>query len=98
MLVSEGGSQAIVDAVHKRDGLSVVNDIYTHFSELITTKRGDNESFENYESRFAAKLSKFNPYALSTRLCEALSAFLLLSNSHVYNAQKIYILAACNGG
>ena len=96
MLVSDDGSQAIVDAVHKRDGLSVVNDIYSLFNGLVSTRRHDNESFENYESRFAAKLSKFNSFADSTRLCDALSAFLLLSNASVDNAQKVSILAACN--
>ena len=96
-LVSEDGSKAIVNAVFKRDGLSVVSDVYTLFNELVMTRRHENESFQNYESRFAARLSKLNSYALSTRLCEALSAFLLLSNAHVDNSQKISILAACNG-
>ena len=91
-LVSESGVQAIVNAVYKRDGLSIVNDVYTLFNDLVSTRRSDNESFENYESRFAAKLSKFNSFASCTALCEALSAFLLLSNAHVDNSQKFPFL------
>ena len=99
VLVSKDGSQAIVDSAFKRDGLSVVNNIYKHFNGLITTKRGSNEHFSNNEARSDAKLSKFNSYAFSLCLCEALSAFLLLSNAQVDNAQKVFsILAACNGG
>ena len=96
LMVFDNGSKAIVDVVYKRDGLSVVNDIYSLFNGLVSTKRHENESFENYEARFAAKLSKFNSFANSTRLCDALSAFLLLSNASVDNAQKFSILAACN--
>ena len=96
LMVSDNGSQTIVDAVHKRDGLSVVHDIYSLFNGLVSTRRHENESFENNEARFAAKLSRFNSFANSTRLCDALSAFLLLSNASADNAQKVSILAACN--
>lgn len=54
VLVSESGSTAIVNAVYKRDGLSVLNDVYTLFNELVSTQR--HESFRNYEYRFGALL------------------------------------------
>lgn len=64
-----------MDSVYKRDGLSAVNDLHTMFNDLVSTRRHDNGSFENFESRFSAKLSKFNSFASSTRTCESLSAF-----------------------
>ena len=70
VLVSKDGSQAIVDSVYKRVGLFIMNDIYKLSNELMTTKRGDNEPFDNYESRLAANLSRFNSYEFSARLCE----------------------------
>ena len=93
IFVSKDGGQPIVDSVYKRDGLSVVNDIYMLFDELISAKRGDDESFDSYEGRFTVKMSKFNSYALFMRFCETLSVFLLLRNAYVENAQKISILA-----
>lgn len=49
-------------------------------------------------SSFAAKISRLNSFARCAALCEALSAFLLLSNALVDNAQKISSIAACNYG
>ena len=98
VLLSKGDSQAIAHHIYIRDVVSIVNDTHTLFSELITTKRGDIEPFDNYESQFVSKFPKFSTYALSTRPCEALYASLFLGNAHVDNAQKISILFAFNGG
>lgn len=43
VLITEKGGQAIVNAVDKRDRLSVVNDIYTLINDFVVTKRNDNE-------------------------------------------------------
>ena len=95
--MSKYGSLSVASLVFKRDDLSVVSDIHTLFNKLFAIKRGGSESFKNNESRFAAILSKFYSYLLSTRLCESLSAFLLLSNANVNNTCKILIIVAANG-
>lgn len=48
----EGGALLIVDAICKRDPLSVMSEVCTEFNEVLNTKRGSNESFLNFESRF----------------------------------------------
>lgn len=84
--------------MQKQDDLSFFNDVYMLFNELLNIRRHDNETLENYESCFAAELYKFNSDALFTRLCEALSALLLLNNANVDdNFQKFSILASYNG-
>ena len=50
----EGGAQLIVNAIYKRDPLSVMSEVYTAFNEVLNTKRGTSESFQNFESRFEA--------------------------------------------
>ena len=90
--MSKEGFQAIENSILKRDVLSAVNDIFTLFNELITSQRGVSESHENNEYLFAAKVSNFNSYVLFARLCEALSAYLLLSNANVISVQNISIL------
>ena len=60
VFVSSDVSLDIVDSVYKRDGFSIVNNILTLLNKLITTRRGDNEPFDKYESRFTARPSKFN--------------------------------------
>ena len=51
---SDGGTDAIVKAIYKRDALSVVSDVYQLFLGLLKTKHGLIESFKNFESRFDA--------------------------------------------
>lgn len=62
VLISEHGAQAIVDSVYKRDTLAVVNDVYIDYMKLQSLRRGENESFVNYESRFQAQLAKYNSH------------------------------------
>lgn len=57
-------------------------------------KRGADESFLNFESRFAAQVSKFNSHSSDAKLPEALTSFMLLANSNIDNNQRISILAA----
>jgi len=91
---SAEGKDAIVNALHKRDALSTVSAVYQDFVTLLNVRRGENESFRNYESRFEAKVSKFRSHGDSCDLPDALTAFMLLSNSSVDNTQRISVLAA----
>jgi len=80
--------------VHQRDPLAVVSDVYQDFTSLLNTKRGSNETFQNFGSRFEAKVAKFNALGDGIKLPEALTAFMLLANSGVDNSQRISVLAA----
>ena len=95
---SKGGSDAIVNAVCKRDALSAVSDVYRDYMALLNLKRGSNEMFKNFESRFEAQVSKFNAHSTVTKIPEALTALLLLANSNVYDSQRISVLAAASPG
>lgn len=57
-------------------------------------RRGQNESYGHYESRFDAQLSKFNSLGSSVVLSDAMAAVFLLANGNVDSAQRISILAA----
>ena len=91
---SVNGSKAIVDAIHKRDALSVVSVIYENLIDLLSKKRGANESFRNFESRFNAQVSKMNAASSSARLPQALTALKLLENTGVEDGQRVSALAA----
>jgi len=78
---SEDGSEAIVNKIHQRDPLAVVSDVYQDFITLLNTKRGNNESFQNFGTRFEAQVSKFSSHCDAVKLPEALTAFMLLANS-----------------
>ena len=94
IIQSQDGPSAIVNAVYKRDTLSVVSNLYQNFMTLLTTRRGDAESFRNFESRFNANVTKFNAASEATKLPEAITAFMLLSNSNIDNTQRVSVLAA----
>ena len=93
---SNNGASAIVRGIHKRDTLSTVSAVYSDFISLLCTKRGEKESFKNFESRFEANVSKFNSHSEICELPESLTAFLLLANANVDNSQKIAVLAAAS--
>ncbi len=87
-------TESIVQAVYKPDPPAAVSDVYQDFLEVINAKRGSNESFKNFESRFEAQVAKFNSHSESSKLPEALVAFMLLANSNVDSGQRISVLAA----
>ena len=94
VIQSVEGVQAIVNAVYKRDALSTVSDVYQDFMNLLNLKRGANESFRNFESRFEAQVSKFNAHSDTSKIPASLTAFMLLANSNVDSSQRISVLAA----
>lgn len=67
------------------------------FSEhqvLLKTKSEDAESHKSFEQRFSAQLEKHNSMGSDVNQSSAIASFLLLVNSNVDSAQRIYILAA----
>ena len=95
-LSSERGADLIVSTIHQRDPLSVVSSIYADFSHLLSIRRGSNESLRNFELRFAAQLSKFRANGQLVCLHESLTAFMLLNNADVDDAQRVAILSAAS--
>ncbi len=90
---SEDGCDKICKGLQKRDDPFVVSTVYGDFLNLLSTKRGSNEAFRNFESRFAAAISKFKSHSASA-LPESLMAFMLLANSATESNRRIFILAA----
>ena len=95
---SNTGWKSVVDAIYRREALSVVSDVYLNFTSLLSMKRGSTETFRNFESRFLAQVSRLNSTSTSSKLPEALRAFMLLANSSVDNGQRISVLAAASNG
>lgn len=48
VIQSEEGVDAIVNALHKRDPLAVVSEVYHDFNSLLNTRRGTTETFKNF--------------------------------------------------
>ncbi len=92
---SEGGCDKICKALHKRDALSVVSTVNGDFLNLRSANRGPNQAFRNFESGFAAAISKFKSHSASA-LPEYFMEFMLLANSAIKSNQRISILAAAN--
>ena len=93
-LSSDKGVSLIVNTIYQRDPISVVSEVFKDFTELVITRRGQNEAFKNFESRYAAQLSKFNANGSSVCFPEALAALMLLSNAGVDDSQRISIISS----
>ena len=57
-LSADNGVDMILAKIHQRDPITVVSEVYRDFTDLIATRRGANESFRNFESRYTAQVSK----------------------------------------
>lgn len=84
----------IVNAIYKRDGLSVISKAYRIFNDLLTTKREYSESMKGFELRFAAGVAKFNGISESTKLSECLTSLMLISNAEVTDSESVSVLAS----
>lgn len=94
VVTSEDEADALVNALFKRDHLEVVSEAYHDFTALLAMKRGSDENFHNFESRFSAYVCKCSAQSDDAKLPEVLTAFILIANSNVDNSQRNYILAA----
>ena len=91
----DDGVNKICKAFRKKDAPSGVSNAYSEFHTLLSTKIGTSESYQCFESRFAATVSKLNS-DVSNTLHESFRAFMLLANSGIDVNQRISILAAAN--
>lgn len=92
VLDADDGTSLVVDAVHKKDALSVVSDVYSQLHRLFRMVRKHGEDFREFEARFNAQLHRFYALGHLTALSEAVSALCLLNNSDFENSQRILIL------
>ena len=92
-IASADGVDKVYRTLHKKDSLTVVSNAYSDFQNLLLTKRGHNENFQNFESRFAAAIAKMKSNRSRT-LPESLTLSMLLSNSNIDANQRILILSA----
>ena len=88
VIASNDGVEKISKSLYKKDALIIVSNAYSDFQNLLSTERGNNESFRNFESRFAAAIAKMKSHS-SKALSESLTAFMLLSNSNFDAHQRI---------
>lgn len=74
--------------------MSVVSEAFDGFNSLLNTKRGQNETLKNFETRFSAQVSKFNSFSKTTKLPQCITALMLLSNAKIEHSQRVSALAA----
>ena len=55
---SDNGVEKICKTLYKKDALTAVSNACGEFQNLLLTKRGSNENFQNFESLFAAAIAK----------------------------------------
>ena len=65
LIAFEDGIDEISKKLHKRNAINVVSNAYSDFVNLLSTKRGCNENFESFESRFAAADAKMELHVSS---------------------------------
>lgn len=97
LIASETVVAAIVAAIYKRDVLSVVNDVYADFNDLLNGERSANETFKNYKARFDAQVSKLSAHGKSGSIHKSLLAMMLPAGSLVGESQRVLILPADGG-
>lgn len=83
---------AIVNAIHKSDLLAVLSYVFQYFVSLFITRRGQNEPFNNCESRFQVLISKLHSHGTEAKLFDAVLAFNLLANADVVSPQRMSVL------
>lgn len=93
-LRSADGVNLIVNAVYRRDFMSVISEAFDDFSTLLNTRRGQTESLKSFETRFSAAVSKFNSFSSTTKLPQCITALLLLNNAGIEHSQRVSALSA----
>ena len=93
-LTGDHAVDLIVGKIYQKDALSVVSEAYRAFNQLWSTRRSNNETMKNFESRFSAQVAKFNSISATTRLPECITALMLLSNSAIDDSQRVSVMAA----
>ena len=72
----------------------MVSEAYCSFNQLWSTRRSSNETMKKFEFRFPAQVAKFNSTSSTTKIPECITALMLLSNSAIYDLQRVSVMAA----
>lgn len=83
---------AIINDFYQQDLLKVVTEVQKDPSDLLFFCRGINESFFNFEERFATQLAKFNVH--NSPFPDPISGLIMPSNAAVDSSQPTAILTA----
>lgn len=94
LLCSEGGIDAIVDAVYKMDPLSVCNGAYSDYVKLLSIRRSSTETYANYEGRFSDALTKLNSSSAFVSIHVRLAAWSLIHNANIDPSQHLGVMSA----
>lgn len=86
--------QLVLDAIYKRDPLSVVAHILDELQKLLSTRGAKSEPFQSYGLRFNAQLCRIKLLGDSVQLSETMNAFYLLANANAESSQRLFIFAA----
>lgn len=79
----------IVQCVYKNDSITIISEVYRDFAALLNKKRGIDESFQNFESRFAAQLSRLKVHGEDSRFADSMAAMALMNNASIHDARRI---------
>lgn len=74
--------------------MTVVNNVFQKCFAVMSTKRGESESYCCFEQRFDAKFRRFNAITNADVLPESLCSFLLLAYARIESNQRVSILVA----
>lgn len=91
-IASTSGAAKIVAAVYMRDLLSVTNQIFKDFFDLLSAKRNENEPYHSYEQKYPEKVVKFYSQGKYPDINNAPLATMLFYGSTIVEAQIIPIL------
>lgn len=91
---SETADLHIVNALLKRNFLSVLSAVYANFNPLVSCRCETSESFGNYKTIFASNVSNFNVYGKSLHLPEPITAFMPMAGATITDNHRVSISAA----
>ena len=91
---ADNGALNVASAIFKQYVLSIVTDTFHRFLDVLRTRQGEGETYNNFETRFDAQICKLNATCEVSELPSALVDFLLLANSKIGASQRVSILSA----
>lgn len=94
MISSPEGVGVILAAVHSREPLSVTNTDFNDFNDELGITLKMNESYLNYEARFAAQVSKYQSHGTTLQLHQSILAMILFSGSNIDYTPRVPIISA----
>lgn len=93
-LRSKNGVNLIINAIYRRDFMSVILEAYENFSALINLRRDPAESLRTFETRYSAAVAKFNFFSSTKKLLQCITSLVLLNNASIEHSQRVSALSA----